>query len=266
MDKEQLEQLEWVKKAQLGKKEYLEKLLEAYGYRDSEWTSFLGKYLDILLYGKINLKDKDTRRFLQLYMKDPLLRSKLNYRYRDYVGELAGQEVATYLQNKVEIIEEEDLKQQLVLIFIESVMRYKQVKKNIGFNGYLYNIFRFRVYELLRVNVFKNETLLKVDYRDEFEDVEDPRAKIQPTEAWLDRFYASELNRDELGIFWINGRCGTPFKRLTTFERTLLRDRYLHKKTDGEIAKEYGYHINTIYNRRHKAIQKLEENIKETLQ
>lgn len=259
MTDEQKKQLKWVKEAQNGDQESLNQLLIAYGYRKEEWTSFLGKYLDIFLYGKVDLQDKDTRRFLQLYIKDKNIRQKLTYHYRDYVGQLAGQEMATYLQNKTSFLEIEDLKQSLVLLFIESVMRFEHVKKQVGFNGYLYNSFRFRVYEYLRQNVFKNETSLKIEHKEEYTDSIDESSSIEPQEEWFDRFYASEVNRDNLGIFWINGRCAEVFQPLTTFERTLLRDRYLLKQTDGEIAKKYGYHINTIYKRRHKAIKKLKE-------
>lgn len=259
-------QNELVFQAQDGKKESLEKLLFDYGYRQNEpWTMFLGKYLSLLKYGKINLRDKDTRRFLQLYIKDEEIRRKLRYHYQDYRTTIVSQETANYLQEKCSIIPEEDLKQHLVLLFIESVMKFKVVKKDVDFNGYLYNTYRFRVFEYFRVFVFKRDMLLQPLRLISDVDIPEEQKELEPQEAWLDRFYASELDNDRLGIFWINGRCGSLFQELTPFERTVLRDRYFLKKTDGQIAEEYGYHINTIYKRRHAAIEKLKKKKEETL-
>ena len=258
---------ELVLKAQEGDIQALEKLLSDYGYRAQDnWSNYLGKYLDLLMYGKINLKDKDTRRFLQLYIKDSSKRELLRNRYQNYRGIMAGQEVANYLQEKVKVIEVEDLKQELLLAFIECVNRFEIVKKSITFSGYLYNSYRFKVYEILRVNVFKNEVLIHPELKIEEQDTHDTRSDIVPKEWWFDRFYAADIEREELGLFWINGRCGETFSTLSTFERMLLRDIYLLGKTDGEFADEYGYHINTIFKNRHQAIKKIEQHKKETLQ
>lgn len=256
-----------VLKAQEGNSQAMDKLLFDYGYRqDAPWEAYLGKYLDLLLYGKISLKDKDTRRFLQLYIKEPTKRNLLKNRYQNYLGIMAGQDVANYLQSKSQIMDTEDLKQELVLSFVQSIQRFEPIKKDITFSGYLYNSYRFRVYEILRVNVFKNEVLIHPDKKREEEDFHDPRQDIEPQEWWFDRFYAAEIDRDDLGIFWLNGRCGELFKPLTTFERMLIRDVYFLGKTDGEFAEEYGYHINTVFKNRHKAINKLIKKKKETLQ
>lgn len=250
---------ELVLAAQAGSQEATETLLLLYGWHESSRpTHFIGKYYDLLLYGKINLRDKDTRRFLQLYMKEKDMRNKLIYHYQDYVGSLAAQETADYLQNKVAVIDKKDLLQELIVLFMESVKSYKKQDKQIDFSGYLYNSYRYKVYHYLRKKLFKFD-VLQNDQRDEYIDKEtaDPKADIEPQESWFDRFYASDLKRDDLGIFWINGRCGSLFEDLSVFERTVLRDRYFYKQTDGEIALRYGYHINTIYNRRHKALEKL---------
>lgn len=249
---------ELVFSAQAGNQEDTEILLRLYGWHESEPTHFIGKYYDLLLYGKINLRDKDTRRFLQLYMKEKHLREKLTYHYQDYVGALAAQEAADYLQNKATVLERDELLQELLLLFLETVHAYKKQDKQIDFSGYLYNSYRYKVFHYLRKKVFKFDVLQdaeRIDYVDE--EIEDPKANIEPQESWFDRFYASDLKRDDLGIFWINGRCGSLFEDLSVFERTVLRDRYFYKQTDGEIAKRYGYHINTIYNRRHRALEKL---------
>lgn len=253
-----------VLEAQEGNQESLLLLLHNYGYREQEeWTAFLGKYLDLFLYGKVNVKDKDTRRFIQLYIKDKAIRNKLVYHHQDYVGQKAAQEVADYLQEQVASISLEDLEQSLVELFLECLQRYEKQSNKIDFSGYVYNVYRYKVYHYLRKNVFKFD-VLQYDERETFTDALDPTSVIDVQESWFDRFYAADLKRDDLGLFWINGRCAEVFSNLTVFERMILRDRYFYNITDGDIAHRYGYHINTIYKRRHRAIEKLAQNKKES--
>ena len=255
---------ELVFKAQSGDGDSTLLLLKEFGYRaDGDWELFLGKYFNLLWYGKANLKDKDTRRFLQLYISNKDIREKLVYHYQDYVGQLAGQQAADYLQEKVSCVAKEDLKQALVELFLESVMKYKQTSNKIDFAGYLYNSYRYKVYHYLKKTVFRYDVLQHPSV-ESFTETVDPDSLIEPQEWWFDRFYASEIKRDDLGLFWINGRCSALFEPLSVFERMVLRDHYFYRLTDKEIASRYGYHINTIHNRRHRAVTHLKENIKES--
>ena len=251
---------EWVEEAQSGNEEANCFLLEKYGYRkEGVPTGYLGKYYRLLVYGRIDLRDKDTRRFLQLYMPDKEDRNKLTRHYQDYRTTLQAQEVANYLQNKVSLFPKEDLLQELVLLFLECVNRYQKKTDTIDFSGYLYNSYRFKVYAFLRKRVFKYEWLHHPELCLLEDDIEDESATIEVQEAWFDRFYAADLKRNDLGIFWINGRCGSLFEPLSVFERMVLRDHDFYGLTDGTIAKRYGYHINTIYKRRHVALEKLKK-------
>lgn len=251
---------EWAEEAQNGNQEATCLLLEKYGFRkDSAPVGYLGKYYRLLVYGKIDLRDKDTRRFLQLYIPEVDVRRKLTNRFQDYQTTLYAQQTADYLSEKSKLLPLDDLQQELICAFLELVHRYTP-KPHVSFEGYIYNTYRFKVYEILRKYVFKYEAFHNPEllYLDEFED---KRSIIKPQEAWFDRFYASELNREELGIFWINGRCGSLFKPLSVFERIVIRDHEFYGLTDGEIAKRYGYHINTVYKTRHRAMQKLKREL-----
>ena len=251
---------EYIVLAKQGDASSLLVLLKAFGWEEQgTFTHFLGKYERLLLFGRIDLRDKDTRRFLQLYIPERDTRKKLVPRYQDYQTLLQAQATADYLQQKASILEAEDIRQELGALFIESVYRYEKKDEAIDFTGYLYNSFRYHVYAFLRKKVFKFEWFHHPELYYLEEDIPDETALIEPQEAWFDRFYASELKREDLGIFWINGRCGSLFETLSVFERIVLRDHDFYGQTDGEIAKRYGYHINTIYKRRHIALAKLKK-------
>ena len=249
---------EWAEEAQNGSEEAICWLLEKYGFRkDGVPVGYLGKYYRLLVYGKIDLRDKDTRRFLQLYIAQADVRKKLTNRFQDYPTTLCAQQTADYLSEKSRLLPAEDLQQELIGAFLDLVHRYIP-KPHVSFEGYIYNTYRFKVYELLRKYIFKYEAFHHPEllYLDEFED---KRAVIEPQEAWFDRFYASELKREDLGIFWINGRCGALFKELTVFERMVIRDHDFYGYNDEAIAEKYGYHRNTILKARHRAINKIKK-------
>lgn len=252
------ELFEWVEEAQNGNEEANGVLLEKYGFRkDGPPIGYLGKYYRLLVYGKIDLRDKDTRRFLQLYIPETAVRKKLTNRFQDYQTTLYAQQTADYLSEKSKLLTRADLQQELVLAFLELVSRYVP-KPHVSFEGYIYNTYRFKVYEVLRKCIFKYEAMHNPEllFLDEFEDT---TAVIEPQEAWFDRFYASELKREDLGIFWINGRCGALFQDLTVFERMIVRDHDFYGYSDEAIAEKYGYHRNTILKARHRAIGKIKK-------
>lgn len=229
------------------------------------YDGYINTYYGLLRYGRVDLKNKDQRRFLQLYIKDSVLRKGLVNRHQPKESRHEAYRTATYLQRQCEQIDKEDLKQDLKMLFIECVMRYEH--SNRLFISYVKNYYRFRVEWYLR-RVFKYDWLNHpnknlIGY--EVNQLSDDAVDVDVREEWFDRFLANALRRDRLDLFWINGRCSALFKDLTVFERTILRDRYHLKLTDGEIAKQYGYHINSIWKKRQKAIDKLDKKRRESL-
>lgn len=223
------------------------------------YQDYINKFYKLLRYGRIDLKDKDTRRFLQLYMKNKEERDGLINRNQPSRSRHVAYGIATYLQETCETIEKDDLKQDLTTLFIDCIMRYK--KKNRLFVSYIKNYYRYRVEWYLRRH-FKYDWMNhphKESIGDEVEEVGDEASEISIKDEWFDRFLANALRRDVLDLFWVNGRCGALFQDLTVFERTIIRDRYHLKLTDGDIAEKYGYHINSIWLKRQAAIKKLKE-------
>lgn len=82
--------------------------------------------------------------------------------------------------------------------------------------------------------------------------------------TFLDSYFEADtsnyhLDVNELGIEWINGSCSERFKELKNLERMILKLYYIDGYTDREIGNLYGYHINTIFNKRKKSIEILKK-------
>ena len=246
-----------IKAAQDGDETLVLGFLIEYGWREKgKWRGYLGKYEQMLWHGKIDLKNKDTRRFLQLYTKDGEIRRLLTWQRLSYRVQYQTQSLANYLQDSVrQYWDRQELRQELTVLFLDCLKRYKP-KEGVSFSGYISNYYRYRVYDLLKKTVFK----LEVGEAEYFQILkEEPSVSDLVLNAPVNLLHAREREREELGLFWTNGLCGPLFEDLTVFERVILRDRYYLKKTDLEIASQYGYHRNSIYNKRHKAIKKIEE-------
>lgn len=245
-----------VKQAQEGDQTQILSLLIDFGYRKKgRWSGLLGKYDKLLWHGRVDFRNKDTRRFLQLYLADASIRRNLTWRYQDYKTTMKTQSMANYIQNNVQRhYAREELRQELVLLFIECLHKYEE-QPHITFGGYLNNVFRYRVYNLLQKTVFKQDPLSFSDSLNEDE------VSLDLNHLALERLFSPlqhrEFDKDELGFFWINGLCSPIFKELTPFDRTILLSRYEKKETDISIAKRYGYHRNSIYLKRHEAINKI---------
>ena len=129
---------EWVEEAQNGSEEATCLLLEKYGFRkDSALVGYLGKYYRLLVYGKIDLRDKDTRRFLQLYIPEVDVRRKLINRFQDYQTTLSAQQTADYLSEKSKLLPLEDLQQELdtdllqIRLIMESGRQEQKQKESV---------------------------------------------------------------------------------------------------------------------------------------
>lgn len=246
-----------IKAAQDGDENLVLGFLVQYGWREKgRWKGYLGKYEQLLWHGKVDLKNKDTRRFLQLYIKDTELRRLLTWQRVSYKTQYQTQSLANYIQDSVQAYwSREEMRQELTVLFLECLKRYVP-KKGITFSGYIANYYRYRLYNLLHKTVFRRDIEEKHYHEFIKEDISIIDGVLN---APINALHAREIEHEELGLFWTNGLCGSIFKDLTPFERVILRDRYYLKKTDLEIAAEYGYHRNSIYNKRHKALDKLKE-------
>lgn len=250
---------ELVSLAKSGDEKATKTLLRKYGWREKgPYKLFLGKYFNMLWYGKLDLKNKDCRKFIRLYINDPHTKYKLKFYNMDYISSLKSQTTMNFIQEKVrERYTREELKADLTLTFLELVKRYQKINK-IDFSGYLMGMYKFAVYGLLQKQVFNYDILNNEN-------------KIYDYEFPIEELGYKKINNDdikyinELDIFWINGETGPIFKDTTKLERIILRDWYILGKTDTEIAKDNGFHRNSILNKRHTIVNIIKSQIKREL-
>lgn len=247
--------------AKKGDQEALEEVMIAYGYNhDKRLKNFLGKFYSLLVYGKINLKDKDTRRFLQLFIQDDDTREKLRYRYQGGNTQTKCYATADYIQHAVRSkLDREEVKSDLIYLFIEKVHRYKKKSVKISFGGYLYNSFRYDVFRYLQKTVFSEDMLNQEEQR--VEDYLDELSYEEDFTVYDDAFYESIMKEDKLTVQWALGHCHELFDCLSVFERNILKMHYYDKLTDGKVADMMGLHINTIFQKRKKAVATLQSEL-----
>lgn len=239
--------------------EQTEKLLALFGYNgEKRLTKYLGKYYSLLVYGRVDLKDKDMRRFLQLYLADKEVRRKLNYHYQSNQTINQVYSLADYIQHEVaRKLDREDIKSMLVLTFLEKVNRYRSQHQKIHFTGYLYNSFRYDVYRYLASTVFSSDVLNQVDYLTH--EVEETLKEEVNYRVFEDKYYEIVFKSDNLTFRWVNGHCHELFDCLEPIERVILKMSYSDKIGDTIIGKKFGYNRNTIAVWRNRAVEKLKE-------
>lgn len=229
--------------------------------------AFIGKYFSLIRYGKINFDDRDTRRFIALYIKNPETRKKLIpfYQYREVKAE-AIKELEENVIKPLSIISDEDLLQDLRLLLLMLAKRFRKKRRKVNFAGYLYNSYRYALKNYLDKAYLKREEPL-FDLWRWLLHIQDDRLEDQESLIVVDDlidFKGPMIQVDEdLGNNWVRGlTCGEEFKRLNPLQRLILKLHYDEKVTDGNIADRLNMHINTIFRLRKKA----ESIVKETVE
>lgn len=243
---------------QAGDQEAAMQLLTRYGYSlDGEPTRFLGKYYQLLVHGAYDLRDKDVRRFLQLYMNDGESRRVMTYHLQDTATKKDAARVVNLLTTHIQQVDKEDVMQDLVLLFLDQAMKFEKQKKQVDFSGYLYNSYRYKVYHLLQKKLFSYDVLLSEDLQEFDEDIIGEDGVVIKDE-W---FYPEPVLKDEpeLGLDWVQGNCHAVYAPLSVLERLILKLAYDRHLTDEQIAKQLGFHRNTIWKYRNEARNKVED-------
>lgn len=243
---------------QSGDQDAAMQLLLRYGYNlDGEPTRFLGKYYQLLVHGAYDLRDKDVRRFLQLYMHDGESRRVMTYHLQDTTTKKDAARVVNLLTTNVQKVEKEDVMQDLVLLFLDQAMKFEKKKKEVDFSGYLYNTYRYKVYHLLQKKLFSYDVLTQEE-RVMFDEDLIGEQGIEIKDEW---FYEETVLKDEpeLGLDWVQGNCHEVYKVLSVLERLIIKLAYDRKMTDEQIARQLGFHRNTIWKYRNEAQNKVED-------
>jgi len=252
---------ELVKEYQQGNAMAGEELLRIFGcHPNEEVGKYIGKYYDLLRYGKMDFSNRDLRRFVSLYVEDKETRQRLVPFYQ--YGETRAETMKTVqmLEVRFEVIDDEDLLQDLRLLLLQQAKRYEKKGNKINFCGYLYNSYRYALYHYYKW-LFEDLGVSSYTSLDEaIDQQQDDETEIEIEDSWFfkDKYFEKEEN--ELGFNWIHNRTTTfPFNKLSVYERTILSLYYEQKLTDKEIAERTGLHHITIHGHRNRIKDKLED-------
>lgn len=236
-----------------------------------EFRNFLSKYVNLLYYTKYDASNYDMRRFIALYIPDPivrrsLLRGKLNY------GGLA--QVNKSLQDIQFMVErygtEEDVRSTIEMTFLECVNRYKRSRSKskpdewVPFSGFLYSYFFY----MLKKNVdeylidqlgLKTFPLMSDESPGE-EDDENSSGYLAPPEPSAEELFGPE----EIDEYWVLGDTALPpFDGLNIQERQLIKWRFVDGYRSSDIANRITEHPNTVREHFNRIRAKIREAIEE---
>lgn len=246
-------------------------MLERYGFHQdgSEFTKYAGKYFRMLRRGTFNFKDKDSRRFIQCFAADKELREKLvpYYQYKETIERTY--ELVNKIIHQLEPLEDEDLKQELSMLFLIQVGRYQKVEDHIDFSGYLYNSYRFSIKNWIKKLRKPSEPYMHMHnqvtgYADNA--YEDDDGDYEINEQLFAAAPVIEMD-EEIGNSWVRGlTCGPEFKDLTPLQRMIIKLHDHDGMTDGKIAELLGIHINTIFRQRKKCAKIIAQTMKDLIE
>jgi RNA polymerase sigma factor (sigma-70 family) len=220
------------------------------------FKAYLNKYFTLIRDAKLNLGDRDSRRFIMLLIANPETRRRLiGHRQQSRIRAEAFR-AASLLQWGCKIISDDDLQQELVIALLILAKRYKKRGKK-NFAGYLYNAYRFEIYRRI-MDFMRDPVAFSNRFNKSYNDDENITEYAEPELHFIDNDQLPEALGDELGSNWIYGiTCSDLFADLTPFDRLILRLYYVDGLYEVEIAEKTGYHRNWISRRRHRAIQSI---------
>lgn len=193
------------------------------------------KYLRVIKKNEINLIDRETKSFVLSFV-DKSTRELFPLNKKEVVCKFKS------IINIYGTLSEHEILSDQHEIFMKVLKRYKQVGRS--FCGYLYNVYYHEMSRLIKKYV---STFASLDYKElkEYESID---------ELLIDYYDKKEV----LYLDWISGsECAPVFKALSITDRKILIAYYLENKSDKQIGENFGIHINTVNQKRHKALLKL---------
>lgn len=202
-------------------KQALKELLE-------HFDDYFEKYVCILTGKIIDLHNKDSYRFYSLF---------LPHQKKDISNIIM---VKKFLKNITKDLENDDIKNELICIFIDKILNKYTVFEGINFIYYMTTIFRFRVKDWC--NKLANNTI---------------------TLSLENSLYSSELDSSpqknlalitepitstgDIDLHWVDHPTSNIFKQLTRYQRYLLYLYYSQNLTIDQLAKVIGKERDAIY-------------------
>jgi RNA polymerase sigma factor (sigma-70 family) len=235
-----------VEKYQTGDKDAAEELI-------NQMSPYMIKYFKIIRLGVIDLSDRDSRRFISLFIEKYEAREKLKMKFQSRDARNEAYQAALMVQSMCSQIPSEDIIQELIVALLTLAKRFTRHKKKVNFCGYLYNAFRF---ELARR--IKSITIDPLTHRSDFNLSYDDNEYLNDEDSAGDEAsYMTEpmmALEEDLGNSWQRGlTCSDTFADLTQLQRIILKLYYIDGESDTSIANRLNLHRNTVKSQRLKA-------------
>jgi len=210
------------------------------------------KYAALITTGKINFEDKEIKRFVSSFIGDcdlklALKRQHATSKYCHPINQKFAFVTETYGK-----CDPNDIMSDLQMLFLVLVKRYKQMGKN--FCAYLYNSYGYEVSRHIK-KYTKNP--VNIPYRNvEYEDFMQTYSERAMEDCFEDKIYENSQGIPD--STWMSGEsCSDLFRSLSKEERKLIIKYYMEDYNDRQIAEEFSMHINTVNQKRRKAVNKL---------
>lgn len=229
---------------------------------------YLGKWYKLLRNGNIDFKDKDTRKFISMFIKNKEERLNLQKWYQYSPTVIEAQKAMDQIVSLLAQIEDEDLEQDLRMLLFQQASRYKKTKKSVDFYGYLYNSYRYALKDhingmLKGGDVYFYRQSFVGGYQDELNwngENDFDIKEFNEEEVMM----MNPLKDDEIGNSWVRGiTCGEEFKELSTIQRLIVKLHDYEDWSDKRIADSTGLHVNTIFKNRKKSYTTIQLTIAE---
>lgn len=231
------------------------------------FRNFLLSYLKLIMYGTYNLKDYSLRKFIGLYTKSELVNVNNKHSFREQLDETSKK-----IQLMFSKYNENEIKNELIVTLLLMAKKYKDYNRP-SFHNYVDKCFHYEAYRSLNPLIkdpisryYNDEYIDAIGSNNEHNELFENSVICTDYQLSLNNIRSNNTSKnvspfdiESLDINWIRGvTCNEIFNCLTPFERTIIKAHYICKKTDEEIAKEYGLCRATINRKRLKARKKLE--------
>lgn len=210
------------------------------------------KYITLIRTGHIDFGDTEMKRFVASFigvpeLKQALRRAHATSKFCYPINKMFNFVVETYGK-----LDETDIMTDLQMLFLVLVKRYQQIGKN--FCAYLYNAYCFEVSRHVK-KFTKNPA--NIHYRNVcYEDYMQIYNEKSVENCFEDKIYENSMGIPD--STWIGGEsCSDLFRCLTTEERKLVIKYYMEDFNDRQIADMFALHINTVNQKRRRAVAKL---------
>ncbi len=218
---------------------------------------YLIKFLKIIQDGLLNLNDKDSCKFISLFIADEEIRKNLTKTNQSVGIRNEAHKTASFLSQTCSCMSSDDIKQELRVTFLTLAKRWKKGGVKTNFCGYIYNSFRYELHRNLIETIkdplsYKAYMNIRYDDTDVISEYEDYKKDIDFDDVLM------LVIEDELDNSWIEGiTCSDMFIALTPLQRSIVKHYYIDGLTDQKIASKLKMHVNTIFIHRRKAVNLL---------